>query len=94
MSKLVDGIKDRMVAAACEAAPTVVDAAQKAVTAAARKLSRLSPMQERGGGASVTSEPATVAEPVAAAHAPEARSSTPRPPTQPAPGHRRGLHHR
>ena len=32
MSKLVDGIKDRMVAAACEAAPTVVDAAQKAAT--------------------------------------------------------------
>ena len=44
MSKLVDGIKDRMVAAACEAAPTVVDAAQKAVTAAAEKVVELSPM--------------------------------------------------
>ena len=31
MSKLVEGIKDRMVAAAREAAPAVVDAAQKAV---------------------------------------------------------------
>ena len=38
MSKLVEGIKDRMVAAAREAAPTVVDAAQKAATAAAEKV--------------------------------------------------------
>lgn len=35
MSKLVEGIKDRMVAAAREAAPAVADAAQKAATAAA-----------------------------------------------------------
>ena len=38
MSKLVEGIKDRMVAAAREAAPAVVDAAQKAATAAAEKV--------------------------------------------------------
>ena len=43
MSKLVEGIKDRMVAVAREAAPTVVDAAQKAA-AAARKLPRQLPM--------------------------------------------------
>ena len=42
MSKLVEGIKDRMVTAAREAAPAVVDAAQKAATAAAdRKSTRL-----------------------------------------------------
>lgn len=44
MSKLVEGIKDRMVAAAREVAPAVVNAAQKAATAAAEKLSRLLPM--------------------------------------------------
>mgnify|MGYP000382218680 CR=1 FL=1 len=44
MSKLVEGIKDRMVAAAREAAPAVVDAAQKAATAAAEKLPRQLPM--------------------------------------------------
>ena len=38
MSKLVEGIKDRMVAAAREAAPTVMDAAQKAATAAVEKV--------------------------------------------------------
>ena len=38
MSKLVEGIKDRVVAAAREAAPAVVDAAQKAATAAAEKV--------------------------------------------------------
>ena len=37
MSKLVEGIKDRMVAAAREAVPAVADAAQKAATAAAEK---------------------------------------------------------
>lgn len=44
MSKLVEGIKDRMVTAAREAAPTVVDAAQKAAAAAAEKLPRQLPM--------------------------------------------------
>ena len=38
MSKLVEGIKDRVVAAAREAAPAVVDAAQKVATAAAEKV--------------------------------------------------------
>ena len=38
MSKLVEGIKDRMVAAAREAVPAVADAAQKAATAAAEKV--------------------------------------------------------
>ena len=41
MSKLVEGIKDRMVAAAREAAPAVVDAAQKAATAAAEKVAEV-----------------------------------------------------
>ena len=74
MSKLVDGIKDRMVAAAREAAPTVVDAAQKAVTTAAEKVvEAVADAKNAAGEASVTSEPATAAEPVAAtaAHAPE-----------------------
>mgnify|MGYP000479539618 CR=1 FL=1 len=44
MSKLVDGIKDRMVAAAREAAPAVVDAAQKARPRLPRKLPRQLPM--------------------------------------------------
>ena len=43
MSKLVEGIKDRMVAAAREAAPAVVDAAQKARPLLPRRLPRLLP---------------------------------------------------
>lgn len=51
MSKLVEGIKDRMVAAAREAAPAVVDAAQKAATAGCRESCRGScRCQERGRG--------------------------------------------
>lgn len=50
MSKLVEGIKDRMVAAAREAAPAVVDAAQKAATAAAEKVAEAVAEQERGRG--------------------------------------------
>lgn len=50
MSKLVEGIKDRMVAAAREAAPAVVDAAQKAATAAAEKVAEAVACQERGRG--------------------------------------------
>ena len=44
MSKLVEGIKDRMVAAAREAAPAVVDAAQKARPLLPRRLPRQLPM--------------------------------------------------
>ena len=72
MSKLVEGIKDRVVAAAREAAPTVVDAAQKAATAAAEKVAEaVADAKNAAGETSVASEPATAAEPVAAAHAPE-----------------------
>lgn len=74
MSKLVEGIKDRMVAAAREAAPAVVDAAQKAATAAAEKVAEaVADAKNAAGETSVASEPATAAEPVAvtAAHAPE-----------------------
>ena len=72
MSKLVEGIKDRMVAAAREAAPTVVDAAQKAAAAAAEKVAEVvADAKNAAGETSVASEPATAAEPVAAAHAPE-----------------------
>ena len=72
MSKLVEGIKDRMVAAAREAAPTVVDAAQKAATAAAEKVAEaVADAKNSVGETSVASEPATAAEPAAAAHAPE-----------------------
>ncbi|MDY3259698.1 MAG: BadF/BadG/BcrA/BcrD ATPase family protein, partial [Collinsella sp.] len=72
MSKLVEGIKDRMVAAAREAAPTVVDAAQKAATAAAEKVAEaVADAKNSVGETSVASEPATAAEPVATAHAPE-----------------------
>ena len=71
MSKLVEGIKDRMVAAAREAAPTVVDAAQKAATAAAEKVAEaVADAKKAAGETSVNSEPAA-AEPVAAVHAPE-----------------------
>ncbi|HAM07437.1 MAG TPA: hypothetical protein DCP66_01305, partial [Collinsella sp.] len=71
MSKLVEGIKDRMVAAAREAAPTVVDAAQKAATAAAEKVAEaVADAKNSVGETSVASEPATAAEPAAAAHAP------------------------
>ena len=72
MSKLVEGIKDRMVAAAREAAPAVVDAAQKAATAAAEKVAEaVADAKNAAGETSVASEPAIAAEPVAAAHAPE-----------------------
>ena len=72
MSKLVEGIKDRMVAAAREAAPTVVDAAQKAATAAAEKVAEaVADAKNSVGETPVASEPATAAEPAAAAHAPE-----------------------
>ena len=72
MSKLVEGIKDRMVAAAREAAPAVVDAAQKAATAAAEKVAEaVAEAKNAAGETSVASEPVTAAEPVAAAHAPE-----------------------
>ena len=71
MSKLVEGIKDRVVAAAREAAPTVMDAAQKAATAAAEKVAEaVADAKNAAGETSVASEPAA-AEPVAAAHAPE-----------------------
>ena len=71
MSKLVEGIKDRMVAAAREAAPAVVDAAQKAATAAAEKVAEaVADAKNAAGETSVASEPAA-AEPVAATHAPE-----------------------
>ena len=74
MSKLVEGIKDRVVAAAREAAPAVVDAAQKAATAAAEKVAEaVAEAKNAAGETSIASEPATAAEPVAvtAAHAPE-----------------------
>ena len=72
MSKLVEGIKDRMVAAAREAAPTVMDAAQKAATAAVEKVAEaVADAKNVAGETSVAAEPATAAEPVAAAHAPE-----------------------
>ena len=72
MSKLVEGIKDRVVAAAREAAPAVVDAAQKAATAAAEKVAEaVADAKNVAGETSVVSEPATAAEPVAAAQAPE-----------------------
>lgn len=72
MSKLVEGIKDRMVAAAREAAPAVVNAAQKAATAAAEKVvEAVADAKNAAGETSIASEPATAAEPVAAAHAPE-----------------------
>ena len=68
MSKLVEGIKDRMVAAAREAAPTVMDAAQKAATAAAEKVAEAVAEAKNAAG-----ETSVVSEPVAAtaAHAPE-----------------------
>ena len=72
MSKLVEGIKDRVVAAAREAAPAVVDAAQKAATAAAEKVAEaVAEAKNAAGETPVASEPVTAAEPVAAAHAPE-----------------------
>lgn len=72
MSKLVEGIKDRMVAAAREAAPAVVDAAQKAATAAAEKVAEaVADAKNAAGETSVASEPATATEPVAAGQAPE-----------------------
>ena len=73
MSKLVEGIKDRMVAAAREAAPAVVDAAQKAATAAAEKVAEaVADAKNAAGETSVASEPATTEPAVATAvHAPE-----------------------
>ena len=67
MSKLVEGIKDRVVAAAREAAPAVVDAAQKAATAAAEKVAEaVAEAKNAAEETSVASEPVTAAEPVAA----------------------------
>ncbi len=58
MSKLVEGIKDRMVAAAREAAPTVMDAAQKAATAAAEKVAEaVADAKNAAGETSVAGEP-------------------------------------
>ena len=59
MSKLVEGIKDRVVAAAREAAPAVVDAAQKAATAAVEKVVEAVPMPRtrRGRRPSLASPP-------------------------------------
>jgi predicted CoA-substrate-specific enzyme activase len=74
MSKLVEGIKDRVVAAAREAAPAVVDAAQKAATAAAEIVTeKVAEAKNAAGETSIASEPATAAEPAAAtaAQAPE-----------------------
>ena len=77
MSKLVEGIKDRMVAAAREAAPAVADAAQKAATAAAEKVAgAVAEAKNAAGEAIVAGVPtgvttATAVEPVAAAQAPE-----------------------
>ena len=73
MSKLVEGIKDRMVAAAREAAPAVVDAAQKAATAAAEKVAEaVADAKNAAGETSVATEPAATEPAVAtAAHAPE-----------------------
>ena len=65
MSKLVEGIKDRVVAAAREAAPAVVDAAQKAATAAAEKVAEaVAEAKNAAGETSVASGP-TAAEPAA-----------------------------
>ena len=50
MSKLVEGIKDRMVAAAREAAPAVVDAAQKADRGCRESCRGGCRGQERGRG--------------------------------------------
>ena len=67
MSKLVEGIKDRVVAAAREAAPAVVDAAQKAATAAAEKVAEaVADAKNTAGETSIASEPAIAAEPAAA----------------------------
>ena len=90
MSKLVEGIKDRMVAAAREAAPAVVDAAQKAATAAAEKVAEaVADVKNAAGETSVASEPAA-AEPVAATHAPEGAIFNPRTPAATCTWHRRG----
>ena len=59
MSKLVEGIKDRMVAAAREAVPAVADAAQKAATAAAEKVvEAVAEAKNAAGEASVAGDPA------------------------------------
>ena len=74
MSKLVEGIKDRMVAAAREAASTTVDAAQKAAAAAAEKVAEaVADAKNAAGETSVACELATATEPAVAnaAHAPE-----------------------
>lgn len=75
MSKLVEGIKDRMVAAAREAAPAVVDAAQKAATAAAEKVAEAVAEAKNAAGETLAADAATsvVAEPAVAtaAQAPE-----------------------
>lgn len=64
MSKLVEGIKDRVVAAAREAAPTVMDAAQKAATAAVEKVAEaVADAKNAAGETPVAAEPATATEP-------------------------------
>ena len=94
MSKLVEGIKDRMVAAAREAAPAVVDAAQKAATAAAEKVAEAVADAKNAAGETLTADAATpnVAESVTAtaAHAPEGAIFNPRPPAATCTWHRRG----
>lgn len=96
MSKLVDGIKDRMVAAAREAAPPWWTPRRRPRPAAAEKVAEQLPdARTRQGRRPSASEPATAAEPVAAA-TPRRRDLQPRErsPANLPPGHRRGLHHR
>ena len=75
MSKLVEGIKDRMVTAAREAAPAVVDVAQKAATAAAEKVAEAVAEAKNAAGETLVADAATsnATESVAVttAHAPE-----------------------
>ena len=73
MSKLVEGIKDRMVAAAREAAPAVVDVAQKAATAAAEKVAEAVAEAKNAAGETLAADAVTsgIVESVTAAQAPE-----------------------
>ena len=68
MSKLVEGIKDRMVAAAREAAPAVVDVAQKAATAAAEKVAEAVAEAKNAAGETLAADAvaSNAAEPVSA----------------------------
>ena len=59
MSKLVEGIKDRMVTAAREAAPAVVDVAQKAATAAAEKVAEAVAEAKNAAGETLVADAAT-----------------------------------